>query len=222
MSTLLTPFLPVKDTTTAIGNKARQSGQLLFETDEKHRLFLDYSNSEYGYNLDRHTLIDCNETLEDFDISYTNGDASGYNNLIIRDGASQTRNIEIPHSRFSRGSSSNYVTISSEGTIPVFTFNCRTDVDEDYGLFLKPILTVIGATVMNPSTFEDEDGMCCTIQPTRMSMTVGTDYNTLSITYPPFFKEIYGVEIPSGESITLWCYLYDCSNNGGCNFWIGS
>ena len=104
----------------------------------------------------------------------------------------------------------------------VFTFNCRTDVDEDYGLFLKPILTVIGATVMNPSTFEDEDGMCCTIQPTRMSMTVGTDYNTLSITYPPFFKEIYGVEIPSGESITLWCYLYDCSNNGGCNFWIGS
>lgn len=216
MSMLLTRFLPIKNTTTNITNQSLLSGQALFETDKKHRLFLDYADSEYGFNtLKRYTIIDCNIPLKSFSTIHSMNDNMGYDSLSLKDNDDELTYIEVPHSRYSVDSMS----INSEGIIPIFSFSCSKEMNENYDLFIQPFLVAEGGIVTDSTLGTTDNGMCFTIQPSRITLTEGQYYNTLDLIYPTFYSEVYGIEIPTGGSITLKCFIYDKANYDGCHVW---
>ena len=209
MSQELTKFLPVKDTTTTINNTPYVNGQVLFETDEKHRLFVDGNNQ-------RHTLIDYNESLSDFNVFASQSNNSGYNALELIDGDDDSTYVEIPHTRYSNGNTSK--TIITENADMTFEIPCSANTDwANVSMFIEPYLVSDGGVITSSGSIIK--GFCCNINPTSITYVNNGNIHKIVIHYPNFNSHIYGIEIPVGGYITFTCYVRTQSNYGGTNFW---
>lgn len=215
MSKKLTKFLPVKNTTTAINSTSHVDGQVLFETDGKHELFVDYAKTASDTPI-RHTLIHKNESLDDFSVFISQGSNSGYSALELEAEDSSTSYVEIPHSRYSNGSSS--ITIIAESANLIFEIPCSANTDwSKVGVFIEPYLISDGGVIT--SSGSTVNGLCCAVEPLSITYVDSGTTHKIVITYPNFSSDVYGIEIPSGGYITFTCYVRTLSNYGGTKFW---
>lgn len=214
MASFLTKFLPNKDTTANINDKTKISGQALFETDECHKLYIDYPLN--GAIISRNVVIDCNTALADFSVVNSTDDNAGYNSFALLDENRDITYESIPHTRYTALTFS----VSNEGDIPIFEINCDSNLNlNEYKFFLELFLTSVGGVINDSGT--TKKAFCYNVKPASLEHVSGNNnYDKIVVTYPPFDKDLYGVSIPSSGTLMLYLYVYTKSNNGGCSFWI--
>ncbi len=214
MASFLTKFLPNKDTTTNINDKIKISGQALFETDECHKLYIDYPLN--GAIISRNVVIDCNIALADFSVVNSTDDNAGYNSFSLLDENRDITYESIPHTRYTALTFS----VSNEGDIPIFEIDCDSNLNlNEYKFFLELFLTSVGGVINDNGT--TKKAFCYNVKPTSIEHVSGnSNYDKIVVTYPPFDEDLYGVSIPSSGTLMLYLYVYTKSNNGGCSFWI--
>lgn len=218
MASLLTKFLPIKDTASNIEEVTELNGQALFETDNNHKLYVDYPK-QGEIATTRHVVIDSNIALADFSTINSCEDNSGYNAFSLSDENGEITYVSIPHTRYERYA----FTVSAIGDIPVFEVYCSSTLNiNEYKFFLELLLTSKGGIIDDNGVIKN--AFCYNIKPKSIEFIDGNEtlngYGKVVITYPPFDESLYGVSIPTNDSLLLYLYIYTKSNNSGCDFWI--